>query len=49
MTRSDVLRWLREEDESRLAELWAEADRVRREHVGDDVHLRGLIELSNYC
>jgi biotin synthase len=25
------------------------ADRVRREHVGDEVHLRGLIEISNHC
>jgi biotin synthase len=29
--------------------LWKEADRVRREHVGDEVHLRGLLEISNYC
>jgi biotin synthase len=49
MKRSDILFWLLEEDESRLDTLWAEADRVRREHVGDEVHLRGLIELSNYC
>jgi len=25
------------------------ADRVRKKFVGDDVHLRGLIEISNYC
>lgn len=41
--------WLREEDESRLEELWEAANAVRREHVGDEVHLRGLIEISNYC
>lgn len=29
--------------------LYAAADRVRAEHVGDGVHLRGLIEFSNYC
>lgn len=29
--------------------LFAEADRVRRENVGDAVHLRGLIEFSNTC
>jgi len=49
MKRSDILFRLLEEDESRLDQLWAEADRVRHEHVGDEVHLRGLIELSNYC
>ncbi len=47
--RSTVLAWLRETEETRLELLWAEADRVRREHVGDEVHLRGLVELSNYC
>ena len=44
-----MLGWLQEEDETRLAELWARADAVRREHVGDAVHLRGLIEISNHC
>lgn len=29
--------------------LYAEADRVRRAQVGDAVHLRGLVELSNHC
>jgi len=29
--------------------LFEEADKVRRENVGDEVHLRGLIEFSNIC
>lgn len=29
--------------------LFIAADRVRRKYVGDEVHLRGLIEFSNYC
>lgn len=29
--------------------LFARADRVRREFMGDEVHLRGIIEFSNYC
>jgi len=29
--------------------LYAAADRARAEHVGGAVHLRGLIEFSNYC
>ena len=49
MQRSELLRWLREADERRLESLWARADAVRREHVGDAVHLRGLIEISNHC
>jgi len=47
--RDQVLNWLKEQDESRLQELWGLADQVRRENVGDQVHLRGLIEISNYC
>jgi len=42
-------RWLREEDEKRLEALWQAADAARREHVGDEVHLRGLVEISNFC
>ncbi len=30
-------------------ELFQAADSVRREFVGDEVHLRALIEFSNYC
>lgn len=30
-------------------ELFKSADEVRRKHVGDEVHLRGLIEFSNIC
>lgn len=29
--------------------LFAAADRVRRKYVGDEVHLRGLIEFTNIC
>lgn len=29
--------------------LFSEADRIRRENVGDEVHLRGLVEFSNIC
>ncbi|HEY3353767.1 MAG TPA: [FeFe] hydrogenase H-cluster radical SAM maturase HydE [Polyangia bacterium] len=45
----EILRWLREEDPARLAVLWRRADEVRREHVGDEVHLRGLVEFSSHC
>ena len=36
-------------DPGRLEELWRRADDTRRQHVGDAVHLRGLIEISNHC
>ncbi len=49
MDRSSILGWLQEEDERRLMDLWSQADVVRRENVGEAVHLRGLIEFSNFC
>lgn len=49
MDRSEILRWLHEDDPERLEGLWARADAVRRQRVGDEVHLRGLIEFSNHC
>jgi biotin synthase len=32
-----------------IGKLYAQADRVRKEHVGDDVFIRGIIEFSNIC
>jgi biotin synthase len=49
MQRLETLNWLRETDPHRLAPLWRQADAVRRAGVGDDVHLRGLIEISSHC
>ncbi len=49
MNRTDIIAWLREERPEHLQTLWAQADTVRREHVGDAVHLRGLVEISNFC
>jgi biotin synthase len=46
---AEIVSWLRETDQSRLALLWAQADEVRRRYVGDSVHLRGLVEISNFC
>jgi len=31
------------------AALYAAADDLRRQTVGDDVHVRGIVEFSNYC
>ncbi len=46
---AEILGWLREADSQQLEVLWQRADSTRREHVGDAVHLRGLLEISNYC
>lgn len=41
--------WLREEDPAQLDRLYAAADAARAAAVGPEVHLRGLIEVSNAC
>jgi biotin synthase len=46
---ADLKTWLLERDPQALQLLWAEADRVRRNRVGEAVHLRGLIEVSSHC
>jgi biotin synthase len=49
LSKLEILGWLRESRPSRLADLREWADSVRKEHVGDAVHLRGLIEISSHC
>jgi biotin synthase len=49
MTHDEILSWLQESNEARLADLWRLADDTRQKNVGGDVHLRGLIEISNCC
>jgi len=46
---AEITAWLRQSEPARLAELWRAADDARQRHVGGEVHLRGLIELSNHC
>jgi biotin synthase len=47
--RAEILRWLRDADDAGCVPLWREAEAARREWVGDAVHLRGLLEISNHC
>jgi len=49
LTKPELLDWLQESRPSRLKELYGWADRVRKQWVGDAVHLRGLIEISSHC
>ena len=49
MNHSQLVAWLQESDTEKLQVLWRLADDTRREYVGEQVHLRGLIEISNYC
>jgi len=49
LSQSEILQWLKEERPGPLHELYMWADAVRKQNVGDAVHLRGLIEISSYC
>ncbi|MCK5295659.1 MAG: radical SAM protein, partial [Alphaproteobacteria bacterium] len=49
MTHDELLYWLKETDKDKLEVLFSKADEVRKKHVGDDVHLRALVEISNHC
>jgi len=49
MERKEILSWLKEKNPDRLETLWRLADETRQKYVGDEVHLRGLLEISNYC
>ncbi len=47
MDRDEILHYLNASD--RDGELFQKADDVRKEQCGDEVHIRGIIEFSNYC
>lgn len=47
LTKSEIVDILK--DDSQNEQLFAKADEIRRKYVGDEVHLRGLIEFSNIC
>ena len=49
LTHEEILHWLREDHPAALEQLFARADQTRRAHVGDAIHLRGLIEISSFC
>ena len=46
-SRNDIIEILK--DDSNNDWLFSLADKTREEYVGDEVHLRGLIEFSNIC
>ena len=45
LTKNDIVEILKSDSK----EILTLADKVRKENVGDEVHLRGLIEFSNIC
>lgn len=49
LTRQQIIELLQEKDQQIIMDLYRWADQIRREQVGQNVHLRGLIEFSNFC
>lgn len=49
LTRPDVVTLLSADGPEETKELFDAANRVRQKYMGDEVHLRGIIEFSNHC
>ena len=49
ISRADIIELILTESTFLNQEIYAAADRVRHKYVGDEVHLRALIEFSNIC
>ncbi|ABA88876.1 [FeFe]-hydrogenase maturation radical SAM domain iron-sulfur cluster-binding oxidoreductase HydE [Syntrophotalea carbinolica DSM 2380] len=49
MNYQDIIRWLKCPPGPEVYPLRDRADQIRQQYVGDAVHLRGLVELSNIC
>ena len=49
LSRDEIIRLLSLDNLCDIEGLFQAADRVRKECVGDEIFLRGIIEFSNYC
>ncbi len=47
LTKQEIIDILKDDNQNNW--LFSHADSIRKEYVGDEVHLRGLIEFSNIC
>ncbi|WP_010234937.1 [FeFe] hydrogenase H-cluster radical SAM maturase HydE [Clostridium arbusti] len=47
LTKEEIIEILQDSENNQ--ELFDAADRIRKKYMGDEVHLRGLIEFSNIC
>lgn len=48
-TRDEIIYLLNLKNEDDIKRLFSKADEIRKIYCGDEVHLRGVIEFSNYC
>jgi len=49
MNRCQIITWLKQNDPIEIEKLEKWADDVRKQNVGEQIHLRGLVEFSNNC
>ncbi len=49
LPREELVKFLDEEDPEKVSRLYREADQARKAFMGDEVHIRGIVEFSNYC
>ena len=49
LSRDEIVFLLSVKDKKDFEKLYTCADETRQKYCGDDVHLRGIIEFSNYC
>ena len=49
LSRDEIVYLLNLERREEISQLFQRADEVRKKFCGDEIHLRGVIEFSNYC
>jgi len=49
LSKKEIVGFLETKNEDKISNLFKRADKIRKENVGDEVHIRGIIEASNYC
>lgn len=49
LTREEIIFLLSLKEKEEIERLFSRADEVRQKYCGDEVHLRGIIEISNFC
>lgn len=48
-TKQDIVSLLKTEDKKTLSELYKYANEVKQAYMGNIIHVRGILEFSNYC
>ena len=49
LSRKEIITLLQTEDKNDIQTIYLKADEIRKKYFGNEVHLRGIIEFSNYC